>query len=90
MPKNNHVQFKWASAPSHEQLLKVIDGQNTMTPRPTIKINLSAKDIPHASLEALLAFAGEHGIDMGMTLTSVYEEGRQLVFWNTAQDRLPV
>ena len=75
---NNHVQFRWNQAPSYDELQATIAELGHNQPRPIISINVKIQDIKQEAIESLMALAGEHGIGMGMTLTAVYEEGRQL------------
>ena len=87
---NNHVQSRWGEAPSFEELQRTIDQHSLSTPRPTIKVNMAVKDIPHSAIEAVMAMLGEHGVDYGVTLTAVYDEGQQLTFWeNRVREREP-
>ena len=80
---NSHVQFKWADAPSFDELTDTL--AEVGQPGSTIKINVSIKDMPHSAIEALLATLGEHDIEAGLTLTCVYEDARQLTFWNMSR-----
>ena len=89
MPKTNQAQFKWNEGASHRRLLGVMDQLRTETPAPIIKINIGVKDIPHASLEALLEFFAEHEIEPSVTLTATRGDGWQMAFWDRNQARLP-
>lgn len=88
---NNHNQTRWASNPGLPDVQKFIDQHSLSTPRPTVKVNLSIKDIPQAALEPIFAMLGEHGVDFGVTATAVYEPGRQMAFWeNRERQQAPV
>ena len=90
MANENQVQSKWATAPSFAELQRTIDQHSLSMPRPTIKVNMAVKDIPHAAIEAVMAMLGEHGVEYGVTLTAVYDEGQQLTFWeNRKPERIP-
>lgn len=80
---SNQVKFKWGTAPSYEELQSTIEELGHNRPAPIIKIDIGAKDLKHGTIEALLALAGEHGIELSMSLTAQYGEGQQLMFWET-------
>ena len=61
---NNHVQFRWSTKPSTEEIQNTIQALGQGSPKPIIKINVQMRDIPHGALEALLAMCGELNIEL--------------------------
>ena len=84
MANENQAQLKWKKAPGYDKLTDAIDQMRQAKPAPiSIKISIGAKDISHDAIEAFLALAQEHDVELTMTLTGTYGEGQQLTFWQT-------
>ena len=50
---NNHVQFRWSTKPTTEEIQSTIRALGNVSPKPVIKINVQMRDIPHGALEVI-------------------------------------